>query len=402
VGENAALPDMPTAIETSITSEGIVADAEMSKNLATVESLVKQLMHFIHIQRSRSAPDEPNAENNNRVLINMGHVVASARSIISQIDDADVASQSDAPLSEPELEDEGQSPAATYTVATSITDRIHLPPSDDPEPDIELEIIERLRETASALLQQNRYAEAKAHFLRVQTRSETKYGNEYEWKDHTIKSIAIIDCRLHKWSDVDDALTRRFQGRDEVLRSLTLEYFVDGRLDEAVRVLSAEEEFDQRDETIRRIAEDLCRQKKWAEAVKFTQLKFAGREGPLEVVAAGFQQTGMWTKALSVLKDLLDLQMLRNPESSIETVHSIANSYLNQGDCMSAADWCRDAQQLRLRTVGRQHLLFYHTLNLHARIARHHGDLEEADSQRLLLPPNIRDGMFPRPALILI
>ena len=327
-------------------------------------------------------------------MINIERVAASARSIIFQTDDTETASQSEVGSTELELEDLTSSPAATYTVATSITDRLNLPVLDDPETDIELEIIELLRESAASLLRENRYAEAKEHFLRAQIRSDGKYGNQYEWKDHTIKSIALINCRLHRWSEVEEALSTRFEGRDEVLRSLTQEYSVEGKLDEAVEVLNREKEFEGRDETIRRIAEDLCRQKKWAEAVKFTQLKFVGREGPLEVVAAGFQQTGMWAKATSILKELLDLQIPRSLSSSTETMHALANSYLHQKDFMNAVEWCKDTQLLRIRTVGRKHILFYQTLNLRARIARQRGDSEEADSLRLLIPPHILEGTF--------
>lgn len=386
--------DAPNATGPQATSNRTPANAEMSSNIEALESLVNRLMCFVRSHRINSKSHEPNTENNNRVMINIERVAASARSIIFQNDDVEAQSQSEVESEEPEQDNLTSCPVETHTAATSIGGRLNLPGPEDPEADIELDIIKSLREIAASLLQENRYAEAKEHFLRVQIRSDGKLGNQYEWKDDTIMSIALINCRLRKWSEVKETLDTRFEGRDNVLQSLTMEYFMEGKLDEAVDILKKEEQFEGRDEIIRRIAEDLCRQKKWVEAVKFTQLKFIGREGSLEVVAAGFQQTGMWAEATSILKELLDLQIPRSLEYSVETMHTLANSYLHQKDFMNAEEWCKDTQLVRIKTVGRKHVLFYHTLNLRARIARQQGDLEQADSLRLLIPLNMREGTF--------
>lgn len=385
--------DTPDAIENLANTNGNTADAaEVSRNVETLNDLVKQLMRFARSQRHNSTANEPNSDNNNRVMINLEKCAASAKSIIFPMDGTDAALESDEESTEQEPNGPMWSPVPTHTLATSITDRWNLQ-LDEPETDIELEIIQRLRETAATLLHDNRYAEAKALFIRVQNRSETKYGNQYEWKDDTIKSIALINCRLHKWNEVEEGISTHFQGRDEVLQSLTLEYSLEGKLDEAVEVLKREEIFNGRDETIRRIAEDFCRQKKWGEAVKFAQLKFVGREGSLEVVATGFQQNGKWADATKILMELWELQMARNPAPPpVETMHAIANAYLHQKDFMNAEEWCKDTVQMRIKGVGTKHILFYHTLNLRARIARQRGDSEEADSLRVLIPSQILAG----------
>ena len=385
-------PDRSVEIGNPIIANGSTADAvEISRNVATLNNLVKQLMHFVRSQRNNSASHEPNSDNNNRVMTNLERCATSAKSIIFPIDGTDAASDSEDESRE--QEQNALTSIPTQTGGTSIPDP-GSPQPNEPDTDIELEIIQRLRETAATLLRDNRYAEAKALFTRVQTRSDVNCGNQYEWKDDTIKSIALINCRLHKWNEVEEGISTPFHGRDEVLQCLTLEYSLEGKLDEAVKVLKREEAFDGRDETIRRIAEDFCRQKKWGEAVKFTQLKFVGREGSLEVVAAGLQQNGKWADATLILLELWELQMARNPAPPpVEIMHAIANAYLHQKDFMNAKDWGRDTVRMRIRGVGTKHILFYHTLNLRARIARQRGDWEEADSLRVLIPPQILDGM---------
>jgi len=389
-----AQQDPSDAIENPSIANGIQADAaEISKNLETLNDLVKQLMHFVRSQRNQSTAHEPNSENNNRVMTNMEKCATSAKSIIFPMDGVDVTDPDDESV---EQNQNGRtwSPITSHTYGTSIPDRSSLQ-LDEPPIDIELQIIQCLRETADVLLRDNRYAEAKALFMRVQIRSEAKFGNQYEWKDDTIKSIALINCRLHKWSEVEEGISMPFQGRDEVLQCLTLEYSIEGKLDEAVNVLQREEMFEGRDGTVRRITEDFCRQKKWEEAVRFAQLKFIGREGSLEVVAAGFQQNGKWEQATMILRELLELQMARNPDRPpVETIHAIANAYLHQKDFMNAAEWCKDTVQRRITSVGTRHILFYHTINLRAQIARQRGDSEDADSSRRLIPEEMRNGML--------
>ena len=130
-------------------------------------------------------------------------------------------------------------------------------------------------------------------------------------------------------------------------------------------------------------------------------MKFVGREEALEVVAAGCQQSGMWADAMVILNEILEIQMSRRA-SPVETMHGLANAYLQQKDFMNASEWCKDTLQMRIASVGRKYILFYHTLHLRTRIYRQQGDLEDAEYHRVLILVNLLEGILtPQPKLLI-
>ena len=218
------------------------ADTELSNNVEKLNHIVKMLMRFIHQQRKAlTIAYEPTYKNNNHVIANIEKCASSAQSIVFAIDGTELRSDSEDISIDEEHTGPNRagkwSPALTLqTRGTSITELFNSA-HDDSKTDIKLDIIQRLRDTANQLWKENRYTEAKTSFKLVLRRSERKYGNEFKWKDDTIKSLAIINCTLHQWNDVEESIKFQFVGREEVIRALTREYAVEGRLNEAVRIL---------------------------------------------------------------------------------------------------------------------------------------------------------------------
>lgn len=279
--------------------------------------------------------------------------------------------------------------ADLQTLPTSIGEVVS---SLDPGADLNLLVIQKWRDKAAKKLAERNYAEAKVLLEKVVKRSEKSYGNLYEWKDDTVRMLAISNCHLHRWTEVEDAITTPFNGRDEVLRSLAEEYCAENKTNEALNILKIE--FEGRDETLSSIVTDLCVQKKWEIAVNFAGIDFVGREAPLEIVAAGCQQNSMWAEATDILKEILSCKLVRKAQTA-ETLHALANASLQQKNFTEARDWCRDAVDGRIATVGKSDILFYHTINLLARIYNGDGDPEEAEAMRSLLPQDLLDGILP-------
>ena len=280
----------------------------------------------------------------------------------------------------------GRKLAEIQTIPTSIADGVN---SLDENVDYELWIIEQLRHRATEKLNEKNYAEAKSKLEDVLKRSERKYGNIYEWKDDIIRKLALCQCYMHRWTEAEEIIATEFSGRDEVLRILAKEYCDEGRTNEALRIL--ERKFEGRDEMIARIVEDLCLKKKWETAVKFARVDFVGRERPLEIVAAGCQQSSMWVHAANIWREVLNCKIARQA-STAETLHALANAHLHQKSLSEAGDWCQDAIKKRIATVGKAHILFYHTMNLLARIHLAEGNPEEAKAVRLLVPEEFLNG----------
>jgi tetratricopeptide (TPR) repeat protein len=272
----------------------------------------------------------------------------------------------------------------TFSISTSVADAVYSL-NNEPQENVALWVITAFRKKAVKKLEEQNYADARVILQTVLQKSEQKYGNLYEWKDETIRMLAIAQCRLHRWDEVEEIINspEPFNGRHEVLRILAREYCAEDKVDEARRILK--DDFEGRDDTVAEIIDDLCKKRKWEHAVKFANLNFVGREGHLETVAVGCQQSGRWQDAAEILREVLTCKISRNAPTA-DTLHALANAHFHLNDYISATEWCDEAIAARHQSVGQEHVLFYHTINLAAQIRRAQDDTDvDVEGLRLLI-----------------
>ena len=303
-----------------------------------------------------------------------------SQSAVSQIGLEDIEQASQGPPSPCD-------PQRTFYIGTSVADAVNTL-NAAPEENIDLWVINAYRTRAKEKLAQKNYAEAYAILQTILRKSEQKFGNLYEWKDDTIRMLAITQCRMHRWREVEEVLNSPipFTGMDEVRRMLVLEYCAEGKMEEALKILSTE--FEGRDKIISDIVAGLCREKRWAHAVKFAKVDFVGRETPLEMVATGCQQSAMWKDAAEIWREVLNCKLLRNAPTS-DTMHALAHAHFYLKDYTQAQEF----SNLAIKARDRGHILFYHSVNLGARIYLAEDNTEDSVGLRLLIPDEMMEGL---------
>jgi hypothetical protein len=382
-------------INTTIT----LVEGNVLNRLVGIEGDVKLLLEFIQsgitkVVEVTSESDEidPLAKSELVIFIEDGikSSVDSAQSVVDEIRSSHSKTEVSLPSPESDSEEESDqfeplnSPATeTHTIPSSILEAIG---SDDHNEGINMDvlIIEEFREGAKKKFKEKNYAEAEEYLQEVRRLSEKHCGNLYEWKDETTMLRVRTLCFMHRWNEVEEIMMEEFKGKDDVLCELAKEYCIQGQTHDAFRLLKRHKHFQGRDETIATIVEDLRLEKKWEAAAKFADVEFVGKERPLEMVAMGCQHDRLWLQASILWLKVLHCKIARQA-STADTFHAIANSYLHLQNTSAAADWCKEAIQQRLNSVGKDHLLFHHSVNLLARIHLADGNHGDAMAKRKLL-----------------
>jgi tetratricopeptide (TPR) repeat protein len=81
------------------------------------------------------------------------------------------------------------------------------------------------------------YDEAKVLLESFRTRSETRYGPNFEERNKVLEMLGTTYCRLKEWEDVEDILHLNFDGREKIVKSLVWCYCEQSRWDDAERLL---------------------------------------------------------------------------------------------------------------------------------------------------------------------
>ena len=81
------------------------------------------------------------------------------------------------------------------------------------------------------------YDEAKVLLESFRTRSETKYGPNFEERNEVLEMLATTYCRLKEWEEVEDIVHLNFDSREKVVKLLVWCYCEHSRWDDAERLL---------------------------------------------------------------------------------------------------------------------------------------------------------------------
>ena len=115
-----------------------------------------------------------------------------------------------------------QDMSETHATASVKTDeRTQEPRLRDPsDMSIQFELIQSLRRSAAAKINTKHYAEAEKILSRIHSRSEAKFGRQYEWRSETLSMLAIGYCEVKKWEEAEQLVTEQLKGRDEIIATV--------------------------------------------------------------------------------------------------------------------------------------------------------------------------------------
>jgi pentatricopeptide repeat protein len=103
--------------------------------------------------------------------------------------------------------------------------------------DRELVNIQTLLKLARVSYNSQEYDEAKVLLERFRTRSEAKYGPNFDERNEVLEMLAITYCRLKEWDSAEDIVRLNFDSREKVVKSMVWCYCEQGRWDDAERLL---------------------------------------------------------------------------------------------------------------------------------------------------------------------
>lgn len=375
-------------------------ESSITARVLNMEAKIDSLVHYLEnddTMHNEPPPDDIDLDfttANVRFMEQVRTSVRSAQSVVHDLRSSHTITESppSSPIFEPrashdlleaELRGITDCPASeTQTIPASlIEDLANLGAGVD----LGLMIIQRGRERAKQWLEDRHYSEAKERLESVLKRSERRYGNVYEWKDETMKLLGLTLCKMHRWNETEEIIQKEYEGRDQVLCALLREYCDRDMDDEAQNILARYRRFEGRDKAVDAIVENHCITRRWEAAARFaSEVEFFGQERPLEIVAEGCQHEGRWIQAANLWKKVLDCKLKRAAPTA-ETLHSLANANLHLRNLTEAKSWCDDAIEKRFESVGSEHVLFMHSMNLLAFIHVADGNPQEAQELRELM-----------------
>lgn len=97
--------------------------------------------------------------------------------------------------------------------------------------------IQTLLKFAMLAYRAQQYQQALGLLQKFKTRSETRYGSEFENRDELFGLLVTTHCRLHEWDCAEEIVATEFEGREEAVKTLVWCYCEEGKWDEGERIL---------------------------------------------------------------------------------------------------------------------------------------------------------------------
>ena len=233
----------------------------------------------------------------------------------------------------------------------SIDRRISDLSLQDSDSDLEYEVIQHWLKLAIDKFKVRDYLGAESFLKKILVESQKKYGEQFPWRDETMRMLAIGYCHQAKWIEADKIFAEGFKERNRTMETVAMEFFLLGKKEEAGKICLGKQ--------------------------------FEAREKIVELLATSYYHEKKWHEAKTFLIELLEYEM--EEKLRLERMHTLAEICFAQGDLEDAKTWCTKAVRERLTALGKRHHLFYQSVNLLAQIYDAKGEFVEAEGYKAVL-----------------
>lgn len=143
--------------------------------------------------------------------------------------------------------------------------------------------------------------------------------------------------------------------------------------------------FEERSEVLGMLATTHCRLEEWESAEEIVHMDFDGREEAVKTLVWCYYQHSRWDDAERILCESIE----QDAAPDTNTSYMLAEVYLAKGHYDKAIEACDRSINGVSSTLGDDHVLFYMSISLLAKIYEAQGDPIEAKVQRALLRPGV-------------
>lgn len=225
----------------------------------------------------------------------------------------------------------------------------------DPKDDPDHRFLHFLRQRASEAFEAKNYKAARVSLKRLLERSPKVYGPYFEGRDEVLRMLVICCVRLEDWEEADQYMVIQFQGRDQTMEDLAMDFYLRGKRDEASKICLGGER----------------------------GKKFVGREAVMDLVAASYIRDKRWAEAKKILSDLLFTEQ-PEPYIRLQRLHEITQVHFALRDYDSAKSCGEVVLNERRMRLGEEHILYYQSAALLGQICEKNGDSLEAEYYKTL------------------
>ena len=211
------------------------------------------------------------------------------------------------------INDQQIEPAVTRTETIDLIVRDH----DD--------FLHFLRTTATDAFDAKDYKNAREKWLRLIDKSMTMYGVKFPGRSTALRMLLISCLKLNIWAEANKYMLEEFDGRDQVIEELAMEFYTHGKRNDARK---------------------LCLGR-----------RFEGKSKIMELLYTSYIQDKRWSDAKIMLLELLELTKDKTLKTGLE--HSLAEVYVELKQYSEAKDSCLRAYQARATTEGKGTVLYY-------------------------------------------
>jgi hypothetical protein len=174
-----------------------------------------------------------------------------------------------------------------------------------------------------------------------------------------------------------------------VLKELLIEFGREGEWN-GVKEIS-KRRFEERDNTLETLALTFCQQDDPASAEKLLEDDFDGKERVMRTLGFYYFQVRKLEKAENIFLDLC--RNIEEPSvTTLRAMHTLVEVKLALEKLDEAEEWALKALRGRKSLFGKQHTVFFQSINLLAAIYEAKDELVEAEGYRGLLPPEFTSG----------
>ena len=346
-------PDLSflTLIRSSVQTSVEISKGVSSKidNLLSIISQLLRMQHQILIADRKSDDSEPSymkdwVDNAEKLLVSFNSIINSNGETTPQTEET-----SDEKIQQVQqfIHDRGDDHKGKTRVRSD-AGGIDSKSGSVFDPGLVEHLIKGARETFTA----ENYPAAKLCLDKLVEISEEFYLINFGWRDEALRMLVCACFKLRKWKEAEQHLDKQFDGRDELVCDLAMEFLVHGKRDEATKI---------------------CLSK-----------SFPQRNEVLQLLATSYFQDKKWSRAEKILSELV----LERAEEIVQLkrMHYLAEVYLGLNDLKGAHEWCRRAVQGRRKLFGEDHVLYHESVNLAVQICEKRCDVIEAEYYKEKLP----------------
>jgi lipopolysaccharide biosynthesis regulator YciM len=225
-------------------------------------------------------------------------------------------------------------------------------------------------------------------------RAEAKHGckTDFEGRDGTLELLATAYYHQSKLKNVEEIMNKfgeHYEGKQRTLDMLISAHCERNKWEEAENLILKHTDAQTRDQGLGGLALRCSKESHWnmAKDILLKHTSFEGRDKTLKLVASLCYQNGELRVAEELLREHVKC-MMENDVQCLESLHILADLYLQMGELELAVTHGKRALEGRKKTVGRRHRLFLESVLLIVEIYIAKGDIIEADGYTALVSPS--------------